>query len=187
MDLEVSSHSYEITTFEKPLCKMWGCKLDAGNPTFTVDLVKEWLGEQQLCLKTVCLSGSAKEEFHTVELLVPKNGKETAPVHLATLKPSVLPMVSLVGFDMNLPVTFRLKSGCGPVYLSGQYLTDGPYWSEEEDESQEDQEMEASSKDDSPVKLARRPSAKHAAVTKERQEHPQKGTRDRRSQQQEET
>ncbi|XP_053126284.1 nucleoplasmin-like [Hemicordylus capensis] len=155
-----------------PASFIWGCKLDLENPTYTADILKDHPSEQQLILKTILLTEDAKEEFHTVEILPPKNSKKS-PIHIATLKPSVLPMTSLMGFDMTPPVSFRLKSGSGPVHLAGYHLTagDGYSWSL-------DDEMEASSKEDSPTKPAKHLCSKQSAAAKEGQEQPQeKGTR----------
>ncbi|XP_028840598.1 nucleophosmin-like [Denticeps clupeoides] len=41
---------------------------------------------------------------------------------IASLKPSTLPSVCLGGFEITPPVVFSLKSGSGPVYISGQHL-----------------------------------------------------------------
>ncbi|XP_031722771.1 nucleophosmin 1b isoform X2 [Anarrhichthys ocellatus] len=49
------------------------------------------------------------------------DGKSTK-VPLVVLKPSVLPSMSLGGFEITPPVTFRLQSGSGPVHISGQHF-----------------------------------------------------------------
>ena len=94
----------------------------------------------------------ARDEFHVVEIVPAEEGDARAPVPLATLKPSVLPMVSaqgrgcsgegaaaggcchppvfqatLVGVELTPPVTFHLRAGSGPVYISGQHVS-SKYW-----------------------------------------------------------
>ncbi|XP_054836403.1 nucleoplasmin-2-like [Eublepharis macularius] len=113
----------------------------------------------------------------------PKNSKESAPVCIANLKISVLPMVTTQGLDLNPPVTFRLRSGSGPVYLAGQHVTAVSPWNntveeeeeEEEEESQEDEEMEESSKEESPVKPELRKETIQQTVSQQHQEERQSG------------
>lgn len=38
------------------------------------------------------------------------------------LSVSLLPQMSLGGFEITPPVTFRLQSGSGPVHISGQHF-----------------------------------------------------------------
>ncbi|XP_077162540.1 nucleoplasmin-like [Paroedura picta] len=146
---------------ERTIALVWGCELTKEAPTYTFEVPDDWSYEQQLALRTVCLGEKAKDEFHVVEILPPKDSKESAPVCIANLKLSVLPMVASLGFDLNPPVTFRLKSGSGPVYLAGQHLTAVNAWndSEEEEESSGDEEMEESSKES--IKI---PDIKHSSV-----------------------
>ena len=49
------------------------------------------------CSLKVCLGEMARDEFHVVEIVSGEEGDARAPVPLATLKPSVLPMVSVWG------------------------------------------------------------------------------------------
>ncbi|XP_044293335.1 nucleoplasmin-like [Varanus komodoensis] len=158
---------------EKPVCLIWGCQLSGENPTYTFDVPKEWSYEQQLALRTICLGENAKDEFNIVEIIPPKNSKEPTPIHIATLKLSVLPMATLSGFDLTPPVTFRLKSGSGPIFLAGQHVTVGLPWNREEEESSsappsslEDEDLENSSKEYSPAKPAKGPSSKRAFMVK---------------------
>uniref|UniRef100_A0A3B3ZZN8 Nucleophosmin n=1 Tax=Periophthalmus magnuspinnatus TaxID=409849 RepID=A0A3B3ZZN8_9GOBI len=78
--------------------------------------------EQQLSLKAVCLGADVEDKFHMVEVEGLTFDGKTTTVPLAALKPSVLPSVSLGGFEITPPVTFRLQSGSGPVYISGQHF-----------------------------------------------------------------
>uniref|UniRef100_A0A3Q4AKI4 Nucleophosmin n=1 Tax=Mola mola TaxID=94237 RepID=A0A3Q4AKI4_MOLML len=78
--------------------------------------------EQQLSLKAVCLGAEAEDKFHMVEVEgLTFDGKSTK-VPLVVLKPSVMPSMSLGGFEITPPVTFRLQSGSGPVHISGQHF-----------------------------------------------------------------
>uniref|UniRef100_A0A3P9B195 Nucleophosmin n=1 Tax=Maylandia zebra TaxID=106582 RepID=A0A3P9B195_9CICH len=71
----------------------------------------------------VCLGAEAEDKFHMVEVEGLTYDGKTTKVPLAVLKPSVLPSVShLGGFEITPPVTFRLQSGSGPVYISGQHF-----------------------------------------------------------------
>ncbi|XP_062995398.1 nucleoplasmin-like [Elgaria multicarinata webbii] len=179
MALEASpANTNESARSDKPVCLIWGCQLNEKNPSYTFDIPEEWSFEQQLALRTICLGANAKDEFNIVEIITPKDKKESTAVHIATLKLSVLPMATLAGLDLTPPVTFRLKSGSGPVFLAGQHVTVGLDWNgdddreeEEEEEaasasSQEDEEVESSSKEESPVKAPKRSSRKRVFAAK---------------------
>ncbi|XP_015738558.1 nucleoplasmin-2 [Coturnix japonica] len=107
------------TKSEKPMSFIWGCELSSERSSYTFQMPEEWQCEQQLALRTICLGAQARDEFHVLELVPNEEG---AAVPLATLKPSVLPMVTLVGVELTPPVTFRLRAGSGPVYISGQHV-----------------------------------------------------------------
>ncbi|XP_078521643.1 nucleoplasmin-like [Lissotriton helveticus] len=79
----------------------------------------------------VCMGEKAKDELHIIEILPKEDEQGAKPVPIASLKPSILPMATLVGWELTPPVTFRLKSGSGPVYISGQHIA-----SEEEAEEE---------------------------------------------------
>nr|XP_056716855.1 nucleoplasmin-like [Euleptes europaea] len=152
---------------EKTFSLVWGCELTKEKPTYTFEVTEDWSYEQQqLALRTICLGEKAKDEFHVVEIVPQKDNKESAPVCIANLKLSVLPMVTSLGLDLNPPVTFRLKSGSGPVYLAGQHVSAVFKWndSEKEEESLEDEEMEESSKEESPIKPAKATDSKRSAT-----------------------
>ncbi|KAI1230063.1 hypothetical protein IHE44_0010451, partial [Lamprotornis superbus] len=72
------------------------------------------------------LKETARDEFHVVEAVTEDSESRTA-VPLATLKPSVQPTVTLGGMKLNPPVTFRLRAGSGPVYISGNHVS-GEFW-----------------------------------------------------------
>ncbi|XP_058050663.1 nucleoplasmin-like [Ahaetulla prasina] len=181
MALEASSATNESFCSEKPVCVIWGCQLNRENPVYTFDTPEEWSCEQQLALRTICLGENAKDEYHVVEILPPKSSTNSTPVRIATLKLSILPMATLAGLDLTPPITFRLKSGSGPVYLAGQHVTVGLHWNGDEDQeressssssSQQSDDSESSSTEDSPEKPVKRPSSKRMPSTKKGQEPP---------------
>ncbi|XP_070621225.1 nucleoplasmin-2 [Erythrolamprus reginae] len=182
MALEASSATNDSSCSDKPVCVIWGCQLNRDNPVYTFDTPEEWSHEQQLALRTICLGENAKDEFHVVEILPPKSNINSNPVRIATLKLSILPMASLAGFDLTPPITFRLKSGSGPVYLAGQHVTVGLNWNGDEDQekesstssssSQQSDDSESSSMEELPVKPVKQPASKRVPSTKKGQEPP---------------
>uniref|UniRef100_UPI00398F4149 nucleophosmin-like n=1 Tax=Pristiophorus japonicus TaxID=55135 RepID=UPI00398F4149 len=121
----------------RPQSFLFGCELKADEKEFKME-VDDDDSEHQLSLRTVCLGTGANDDLHLVEAEgLNFEGKNTK-VTLAALKLSVQPTVSLGGFEIAPPVTFRLKSGAGPVYISGQHLIaldDDDLDSDEEDDS----------------------------------------------------
>ncbi|XP_006156541.1 nucleoplasmin-2, partial [Tupaia chinensis] len=111
----------------------------------------------RLLLSTICLGEKAKEEVNRVEILSPATrDQKPQPVTIASLRASVLPMVSLMGLKLSPPVTFQLCAGSGPVFLSGQecYETSDLLWEEEEEEEEgEEEEEEDDDDDDAEVSL----------------------------------
>ncbi|XP_041089723.1 nucleoplasmin-2a [Polyodon spathula] len=108
------------STQEDPVCVLWGCELTGGARKFVFEVQNDLL-EHQLFIKTICLGAEAKDELHVVEVEA-KITHNDRPVPIASLRPSVLPMVSFYGLELVPPVTFNLRSGEGPVYISGQHL-----------------------------------------------------------------
>ncbi|XP_060106718.1 nucleoplasmin-like [Heteronotia binoei] len=158
---------------EKTLSLVWGCELTKEMPIYSFDVSDDGSYEQQLALKTICLGEKANDEFHVVEIVPQKNSKESTPVCIANLKLSVLPTIAPLGLDLNPPVTFRLKSGSGPVYLAGQHLSAARAWNDsevEEEESLEDEEMEESATEESPVKLIKVPAPRRSSADKKETE-----------------
>uniref|UniRef100_A0A8C4RDE5 Nucleophosmin/nucleoplasmin, 2a n=1 Tax=Erpetoichthys calabaricus TaxID=27687 RepID=A0A8C4RDE5_ERPCA len=114
----ISSLSSLSSLTKKPVCVMWGCILTGNQRQFVFE-VNDLL-EHQLFIKTICLDAAAKDELHVVEVQSMITAKS---IPIASLKPSIMPMVSLYGLEVNLPVTFNLHSGGGPVYIYGQHIT----------------------------------------------------------------
>ncbi|XP_055151566.1 nucleoplasmin-2 isoform X3 [Symphalangus syndactylus] len=131
---------------------LWGCELSQERRTWTFRPQREGKQSCRLLLHTICLGEKAKEEMHRVEILPPANqeDKKTQPVTIASLQASVLPMVTMVGVQLSPPVTFQLRAGSGPVFLSGQerYEASDLTWEEEEEEEEEGEEEEEEEEDD---------------------------------------
>ncbi|CAJ0942127.1 unnamed protein product [Ranitomeya imitator] len=97
---------------EKPVSLIWGCELNEQKRTFVFKVSDEDKSEHQLALRTVCLGDKAKDEFHVVEIIPQAvEGSDAQPVPIATLKPSILPMATMMGIELTPPITFRLKAG----------------------------------------------------------------------------
>ncbi|XP_067899263.1 nucleophosmin-like [Heterodontus francisci] len=105
----------------RPQSFLFGCELKADKKEFRME-VDDDDSEHQLSLRTVCLGVGAGDDLHLVEAEGLNSEGKNMKVTLAALKLSVQPTVSLGGFEIAPPVTFRLKSGAGPVYISGQHL-----------------------------------------------------------------
>uniref|UniRef100_A0A8C9RPB4 Nucleophosmin/nucleoplasmin, 2b n=1 Tax=Scleropages formosus TaxID=113540 RepID=A0A8C9RPB4_SCLFO len=136
---------------DKPVSTLWGCELNGKNRscTFRVDDTKF---EHQLALRTMCLgAAAAADEFNVVEL-VTEQGGESKAFPLATLRASVMLTVNLSGMELSPPVTFRLRSGSGPVHVCAEHVAleefSGEEGEEEElgEEEEEDEEEEPSPK-----------------------------------------
>ncbi|KFO38139.1 Fibroblast growth factor 17 [Fukomys damarensis] len=148
----------------------WGAELNQEKRTCTFRPQVEEKESCRLVLSAICLGEKAKEEVNRVEILPPTaQGDKKAPsITIATLKASVLPMVAMAGVTLSPPVTFQLRAGSGPVFLSGQecYESLDPAWEEEEAEEVEEEEVEEEEDEDpeeevsieeSPVKRLKRP------------------------------
>ncbi|XP_067386349.1 nucleoplasmin-2 isoform X2 [Emydura macquarii macquarii] len=158
----------------KPVSLIWGCELNNAKKTYTFKIPDEWKYEQQLALRTICLGEKAKDEFNVVEIVPPEESQDTTPVPLATLKPSVLPMATMIGIELTPPVTFRLRAGSGPVYITGQHVTLVPdlSWNEEEEEEEEEEEdkekvaEEEEPQEESPPKPIKHAASKRGSIAK---------------------
>ncbi|XP_056295060.1 nucleophosmin 1b [Pseudoliparis swirei] len=109
----------DISDSSRPQMYFFGCTLKSDKREFKVE-VDDDDTEHQLSLRAVCLGAEAEDKFHVVEMEgLTYDGKSTK-VPLVVLKLSVLPSMSLGGFEITPPVTLRLKSGSGPIHISGQ-------------------------------------------------------------------
>ncbi|XP_008149787.2 nucleoplasmin-2 [Eptesicus fuscus] len=159
---------------------LWGGELNQEKRTWTFKPQKEGK-DCKVLLNTICLGEKVKGEMNLVEILPPASQEEkrTKPIPIASLQASVLPTVTM-GLELSPPVTFQLRAGSGPVFLSGQEFYDIPDLSWEEEEEEEDQQSEEDDDDDddddedisledSPVKQGKRlASQKQASVAKKK-------------------
>ncbi|XP_068181346.1 nucleophosmin 1b [Antennarius striatus] len=123
----------DFSEVSRPQMYLFGCTLKSDKREFKVDVDDDDV-EQQLSLKAVCLGAEAEDNLHMVEVEALTYDGKTTKVPLVVLKPSVLPSMSLSGFEITPPVTFRLQSGSGPVHISGQHFVSVK---EEDDEEEE--------------------------------------------------
>lgn len=83
---------------------------------------------------------------------------------VANLKLSCQPWLCLDNFELQPPVTFRLRSGSGPVHLAGQHQIfhrkdlseDGDEFSEEDEDFSEDDESVEEEEELPPIKPAKK-------------------------------
>uniref|UniRef100_A0A5F8GN07 Nucleoplasmin-2 n=1 Tax=Monodelphis domestica TaxID=13616 RepID=A0A5F8GN07_MONDO len=141
----------ESSKTEKSLALFWGCELSQENRSYTFDPLED--GDHKLILNMVCLGEKTKDEPNIVEVIPPpdENGKKRPPVPIAMLKPSVLPMANISGMELTSPVTFHLRSGSGPVHISGRNLTvalDLPWEEGEREEEEASEEEEEASEEE---------------------------------------
>ncbi|XP_032869761.1 nucleoplasmin-like [Amblyraja radiata] len=145
---------------EKPVAVLWGCELNATQKTQKFVFAENDSDEHHLVLKTICLGAGTKDELNIVEI-VPEDG--SLPVPIASLRLSSLPMVIISGIELASPVTFRLKSGSGPVYLMGEnMILEDETWEagEEEEEAEEEaEEEEEDLEEETPPKKVKRPAS----------------------------
>ncbi|XP_029970466.1 nucleophosmin-like isoform X3 [Salarias fasciatus] len=118
----------------RPQMYLFGCTLTSDKRESKVD-VEDDDTEQQLSLKAVCLGADAEDKFHMVEVEGLTFDGKTTKVPLVALRPSVLPSMTLGGFEITPPVTFRLQAGSGPVHISGQHFVSVKESDDEEEEN----------------------------------------------------
>ncbi|XP_056140698.1 nucleophosmin 1a isoform X2 [Lampris incognitus] len=104
--------------------------------------------EHQLDLRMACVDSTTKDELHTVEVEGQDIEGQKVKALLVSLKPSTLPSASLGGFMITPPAVFRLKTGSGPIHLSGQHLVimGGDQSFDEEDDDDEEEELQITKK-----------------------------------------
>ncbi|MEQ2172581.1 hypothetical protein GOODEAATRI_022598 [Goodea atripinnis] len=126
-----------------PQTFLYGCVLEAGKEVvFNPD--DDEL-EHQLDLRMACVDPSTKDELHMVEVEGQDAEGQKVKAALVSLKPSTLPSVCLGGFTITPPTVFRLKTGSGPVHISGQHLVmmeAGQSFDDDEDDEEEEEEEE---------------------------------------------
>ncbi|KAM4031418.1 nucleoplasmin-3 [Anomaloglossus baeobatrachus] len=118
---------------------LFGCELSSKTSYYTFK-VNEDDFKPHLSLSTICLGEGAKDEYNVVEVTARNHNEEEITVPIATLKLSCQTMINLDNFIIQPPVTFRLKSGSGPVQLSGQIIVATIDLDDDDDEEDEDDE-----------------------------------------------
>ncbi|XP_073685868.1 nucleophosmin 1a [Garra rufa] len=143
-----------------PQTFLYGCELKAGKEVKFNPEDDDF--DHQLSVRMACVDPSTKDELNVVEIEGQDSEGEKVKAILATLKPSTLPSVCLGGFEITPPVVFRLRSGSGPVHISGQHLVimggDQSFDEEEEEEEEEEETLTAAKK--RPAPLSQKPSKK---------------------------
>ncbi|KAG8523503.1 Nucleoplasmin-3 [Galemys pyrenaicus] len=121
-----------------------GCELSGHTRSFTFKVEEEDDAEHMLALTMLCLTEGAKDECNVVEVVARNHDRQEIAVPVANLKLSCQPMLSLDDFQLQPPVTFRLKSGSGPVRITGRHqIVSISNDLSEEEESEEGSEEEA--------------------------------------------
>uniref|UniRef100_A0A2K5CSX4 Nucleoplasmin-3 n=1 Tax=Aotus nancymaae TaxID=37293 RepID=A0A2K5CSX4_AOTNA len=122
----------------------FGCELSGHTRSFTFKVEEEDDAEHMLALTMLCLTKGAKDECNVVEVVAQNHDHQETAVPVANLKLSCQPMLSLDDFQLQPPVTFHLKSGSGPVWITGwhQIVTMSNDVSEEEIEEEEEDSEE---------------------------------------------
>ncbi|XP_039187056.1 nucleoplasmin-3 isoform X2 [Crotalus tigris] len=119
--LDVESMDGEATA---PICTsrfVFGCELNSSARSYTFKVSEEDDSEHFLALNMACLSEGAKDECNIVEVVGRDYQNKEVTVPVANLKLSCQPWLCLNNFEFQPPVTFRLRSGSGPVHLAGQH------------------------------------------------------------------
>ncbi|XP_039554304.1 nucleoplasmin-2 [Passer montanus] len=121
---------------DRPVSVLWGCELSSARSSCTFRVTEDWHCEQQLVLRTG--SGGCS---------CPGEGSGGAPVPggCQELCPPA-PQASLAGVELTPPVTFRLRAGSGPLFVSGQHVSIMDLTSDEEDEEEEEEAAEEAPK-----------------------------------------
>ncbi|XP_006756583.1 PREDICTED: nucleoplasmin-3 [Myotis davidii] len=122
----------------------FGCELSGHTRSFTFKVEEEDDAEHVLALTMLCLTEGAKDECNVVEVVARNHDHQEIAVPVANLRLSCQPMLSLDDFQLQPPVTFRLKSGSGPVRITGrhQIVTVSSVSEEEESEEEGSEENE---------------------------------------------
>uniref|UniRef100_A0A671QD46 Nucleophosmin-like n=1 Tax=Sinocyclocheilus anshuiensis TaxID=1608454 RepID=A0A671QD46_9TELE len=132
-----------------PQTFLYGCELKAGKEvTFNPEDDDDY--DHQLSVRMACVDPTTKDELNIVEIEGQDSEGQKVKAVLATLRPSTLPSVCLGGFEITPPVVFRLRSGSGPVHISGQHLVimggDQSFDEEEEEEEEEEETLTTAKK-----------------------------------------
>ncbi|XP_068509197.1 nucleophosmin 1a [Syngnathus scovelli] len=127
-----------------PQTFIYGCVLESGKEvTFNPE---DDDFEHQLDLRMACTDPATKDELQVVEVEGKDSEGQKVTAVVVSLKPSTLPCVCLGGFTISPPAVFRLKSGSGPIHISGQHLvmmeSDRSFEEDFDDDDEEEEEEE---------------------------------------------
>ncbi|XP_053245424.1 nucleoplasmin-3 [Podarcis raffonei] len=149
-----------------PICTssfLFRCELNSSTRSYTFKVSDEDDSDHILALNMICLSEGAKDEYNIVEFVGHDYQDQEIVVPVANLKLSCQPSLCLEDFELQPPVTFRLRSGSGPVHLAGQHqifhkkdLSDDEFSEDEEDFSEEEESMEEEEGELPPIKPAKK-------------------------------
>ncbi|XP_036096267.1 nucleoplasmin-3-like [Molossus molossus] len=122
----------------------FSCELSGHTSSFTFKVEEEDDAEHVLALTMLYLTEGAKDECNEVEIVAQNHDHQEIAVPVANLKLSCQPILSLDDFQLQPPVTFRLKSGSGPVRITSwhQIVTVSNDAFEEEEGGEEAKEAE---------------------------------------------
>ncbi|KAG7322687.1 hypothetical protein KOW79_014033 [Hemibagrus wyckioides] len=133
-----------------PQTFLYGCELKQGKEvTFNPE---DDDFEHQLSVRMACVDPATKDELNVVEVEGQDSEGQKVKAVLATLKPSTMPSVCLGGFEISPPVVFRLRTGSGPVHISGQHLImmSGDQSFDEDEDEEEEEDMRTAVKRGAP-------------------------------------
>uniref|UniRef100_A0A7M4F5L1 Nucleophosmin/nucleoplasmin 3 n=1 Tax=Crocodylus porosus TaxID=8502 RepID=A0A7M4F5L1_CROPO len=140
--LELQSREWRPPGLRDPEGGLFGCALTSSAPAFTFVADEEDEDcEHLLTLSTVSLGAGAVDECNVVEVVGRDCDDQEIAVPVANLKLSCQPSLSLDGFTLQPPITFRLAAGSGPVHLAGQHRVGKDWGLSDEDESSEEEEI----------------------------------------------
>ncbi|NP_001087275.1 nucleophosmin/nucleoplasmin 3 S homeolog [Xenopus laevis] len=158
----ISSTSEEGPSSPAVESYLFGCELSSKIKQYTFQVNEEDDAAHYVCLQTISLGAEAKDEHNVVEVTASNYQNKEVTVPLANLKLSCQPMVNMGSFEIEAPVTFRLTSGSGPVFISGRHYividddVDQSGSEEEDDDDEEEEEDEDDDEDITPIKPAKK-------------------------------
>ncbi|XP_077311283.1 nucleoplasmin-3 [Lithobates pipiens] len=133
---------------------MFGCELSSKISHYTFRGEEDDDCEHNLSLCSISLGEGVRDEYNVVEVTARNHTNEDITVPIATLKLSCQTMVNLNNFVIEPPVTFRLKSGSGPVLLSGEVIVVPLDLDSKEEEDEDDSDEDEEEEDLTPIKPA---------------------------------
>nr|XP_033796032.1 nucleoplasmin-3 [Geotrypetes seraphini] len=101
---------------------LFGCELSSSTPNFTFKVDEDNGFEHILSVQMVCLGEGVQDECNIVEAVALNHLNKEIAIPIASLKLACQSMVNLERFNLQPPVSFRLMSGSGPVYVTGHHL-----------------------------------------------------------------